>query len=268
MRLLVAISFFLLTVFGLAQSLPRGTEIRVMLLKQLNSGGSVLDEEVPLMVLEDIKVGRQTLIREGTLTVAKVRQVRREGAFSATIFDKPARLAIEVASIRDESGREIKLASRMNGRDRQLVQFNRENTKVRREADIEAALGNGDGLKAGKMLVDALRGAQSIEDIDNSIVRTTLLELARGLRFGNVYELVKDRRLNDLIAFGSLLAKPGLATLIAVPSAISVGLMTVRAVKEIARIGRHLPNFISRKFGGRNINAPVGLEFSVFVDRS
>jgi hypothetical protein len=267
MRILVALLIVAVSSSAVSQSLPRGTEVRVMLLKQLNSGGSVLNEDVPLMVIEDVKVGGRTVIREGTLTVAKVKQVRREGAFSATVFDKPARLAISVMALRDVRGNELKLAAKMNGKDRHLYQFNRENTKVKRESDIELALGKGNGLKAGQLLVDALRGAQSIEDIDNSIVRTALLELARGLRLGNVYELVKDRRLNDLVAFGLLLAKPGLAALLAVPSAISVGIMTIRAVKEVARIALHFPNFLTRKFGGRNINAQIGMEFSLFVDR-
>ncbi len=267
MKWLAIFGFGFIATMCPAQSLPRGTEIRVMLLRQLNSGGSVLREEVPLMVMEDVKIGNRTIIREGTLTVAKVKQVRREGAFSAIVFDKPARLAIDLSTIRDERGDDLKLAAKMNGKDRQLFQFNRENTKIKREADIEGALGRANGLKAGQMLVDALRGAQSIEDIDNSVIRTALLELAHGLRFGNIYELAKDRRLSDLVAFGALLAKPGLATALAIPNVVSVGLLTIRAVKEIAKIGRHLPNFLSRKFGGRNINATIGLEFSVFVDR-
>ena len=42
--------------YGAAQNLPRGTEIRLVLLKDLNSGGSVLGEEVPFMVARDIVV--------------------------------------------------------------------------------------------------------------------------------------------------------------------------------------------------------------------
>jgi hypothetical protein len=41
---------------GALAQVPSGTEIKLILLKELNSGGSVIDEEVPFMVAEDVIV--------------------------------------------------------------------------------------------------------------------------------------------------------------------------------------------------------------------
>ena len=76
MRFAISVLVMVLAALGAAQNLPRGTEIRLVLLKDLNSGGSVLGEEVPFMVAHDIVVGDRVIIPEGTLVAAEVKQVQ------------------------------------------------------------------------------------------------------------------------------------------------------------------------------------------------
>ncbi len=260
----------LLTALGLCeplQSVPRGVEIKLILMKELNSGGSVIREEVPFMVSEDVVVDGRVLIREGTIATGVIKQVRREGALSAMLFDKPARLAVELGQTWDYLGRKVPLFARLNGKDRRLYQFNRDNTKVPQPDDRAAH----DILKAPSkrhvldLLVDTLKGSRTIADIKDRAERNLIMEVAHGLRLTNVAELLMNNRILDLVTLGAQLNAPGLATIFAARAAVGAVQVTFRAAKEVAHIATHFPGFLARKFGGRNISAPLGLELSAFA---
>ncbi len=273
--------FLILRVFALAafvslggrsfsepiQDLPRGTEIKLILMKELNSGGSVIREEVPFMVSEDVIVNGRVILREGTIATGIVKQVRREGALSAVLFDKPARLAVELGSTWDSRGRAIPLFAKLNGKDRRLYQFNRVNTKVPQPDDREAhnALKSPHKRRVMEMLVDTLKGSRSIADIKDRSERATIMEIAQGLRMHNVAELLLNNRILDLATLGAQFNAPGLASIFAARAAVGALQITFRAAKEVAHIATHFPGFLSRKFGGRNISAPLGLEISAFA---
>lgn len=264
-RILLTLILLLTAVFSAAQ-VPYGTEIRLVLLKELNSGGSVVGEEVPLAVANDVVVNGRVVVREGTLAVAKIKQARREGALSASFFDKPARLAMELQHTWDVDGNMIPLKAKLNGKDQRLYQFNRDNTKIPKLADKNAdkVLRTDEGRKAVSVLVDALRGVRTEQDLLRNIQRATLLEVARALRLSNTVELLLSNRLMDLVNLGATLAKPGFAAILGARAAIGTVNVLFKSAKEIVRIGSHLPGFLSRKFGGRNINAAIGLELSTF----
>lgn len=249
------------------QDLPRGTEIKLILMKELNSGGSVIREEVPFMVSEDVIVGGRVIIREGTIATGTVKQVRREGALSAMLFDKPSRLAVEFGQTWDAQGRSIPLFAKLNGKDRRLFQFNRGNTKVPQPEDRETH----DALKAPnkrhvlELLVDTLKGSRSIADVKDRAERNLFMEVAHALRLSNTAELLLNNRILDLVTLGAQLNAPGLATIFAARAAVGAVQITFRAAKEVAHIATHFPGFLARKFGGRNISAPLGLEISAFA---
>lgn len=246
---------------------PSGTEVRLVLLKELNSGGSVVGEEVPFLVSEDVVVDGNVVIKEGAVAIGKVRQARREGAFSATIFDKPARLAIEFVEVYDVDGRPISLLAKMNGKDRELFLFNRDNTKIPKIKDKETAnaLKSPNKRHVLELLVDTLKGSRSIADVQDNAERNLIMEVAHALRLGNTVDLLLNNRIMDLVSLGAKFSAPGIGTLFAARAAFGAAATTLRAAKEIARIATHLPGFLSRKFGGRNIDAPVGLEVSAFA---
>lgn len=266
MRLVAAFIGVLFASLGVAQNLPRGTEIRLVLLKDLNSGGSVLGEEVPFMVAHDIVVGDRVIIPEGTLVAAEVKQVRREGALSAAVFDKPARLAVEFSTIEDIDGNRVVLKSRLNGKQQQLYSFTRDNTKIPKDPDgTEGIYRTSEGLRVSQLLLDTVKGARSVEDLYRNAETNAIMEVARKLKIFNTADLIRNRRFIDLISFATQLSTPGFQTLLGARAALGAGKTTYRAYKEIAHIATHFPNFLSRKFGGRNINAPMGVELSVFV---
>lgn len=267
MRLVFALSGALLAALALPQRLPAGTEIRLILMKELNSGGSVVGEEVPFMVAEDVVVGGRVVISEGTLALGVVKQARREGALSAAVFDKPARLAVELKDTWTVSGQRVPIYARLNGKDRRLFQFNRGNTKVPQPEDgpTHEALKSPNKRRVLELLVDTLKGSRSIADIQDQAERNLIMEVARGLRLSNTLELLLSNRILDLVTLGAKLNSPGLATIFAARAAVGAVQTTFRAAKEIAHIATHFPGFLSRKFGGRNISAPLGLEISVFA---
>lgn len=245
---------------------PAGIEVRLVLMSELNSGGSVLGQEVPFLVSEDVRVDGRVVIREGTVAVGRVRQVRREGAFSAMLFDKPSRLAVELEETWDVDGRPVRIQARMNGKERLLYHFNRSNTKIPKlDPEVKKVLDAPQKRRALELLVDALKGSRSIADLQDNLERGVIMEVARALRLSSTAELLLNNRIMDLVTLGTRLHSPGLAAVFAARAAVGAVQTTFRAAKEIAHVATHLPGFLSRKFGGRNINAPVGLELSVFT---
>ncbi len=267
MRLLFAWLLLICVAIAAAQSLPRGTEIRLVLLKELNSGGSIVGDEVPFAVAEDVIVNGQVLVREGTLATARVVQARREGALSASIFDKPARLAIELERTSDVNGNPVYLCARVNGKDQRLFSFNRKNTRIPKLEDKQAieTFKTPAKRRVVELLVDTLKGSRSLESFHDNAERNVIMEVARALKLNNTVDLLLNNRMIDLINLGAQLSAPGLGTLLGVRTAVSAVQVTFRAAKEIARIGSHLPGFLSRKFGGRNVDAAIGLQISAFA---
>lgn len=262
------LAFLMVLTSGLvaAQNMPRGTEIRLVLLKDLNSGGSVVGEEVPFMVARDIVVNDRVVVPEGTLVAGIVKQARREGALSATVFDKPARLAVEFGILEDIDGNRVVLKARLNGSQQHLYQFNRDNTKIpKRNDETEGIYRTSDGFKVSQMLMETVSGARSVADLQEGAERALVMEVARKLKLYNIVDLLRNKKLMDLVSFATLLTTPGLQTILGARAAIGAGKTTYRAYKEIAYVATHFPNFLSRKFGGRNINAQMGVELSVFV---
>lgn len=249
-----------------AQNMPRGTEIRLVLLKDLNSGGSVVGEEVPFMVARDIVVGDRVIVPEGTLIAGTVKQARREGALSAMVWDKPARLAVEFEALEDIDGNRVVVKARLNGSQQHLYHFNRDNTKIpKRDDGTEGIYRTSDGLKVSQLLMETVSGARSVADLQDGAETALVMEVARKLKLYNIVDLLRHKKLLDLVLFATKLSTPGLQTLLGARAAVGAAKTTYRAYKEVAYVATHFPNFLSRKFGGRNINAPMGVELSVFV---
>lgn len=263
---LIALTSFAAATAQQQGSAPAGTEVRLILMDELNSGGSVLGQEVPFLVAEDVVVNGKLVIREGTVAVGRVRQVRREGALSAPLFDKPARLAVELEETWDVDGRPVFLQARMNGKERKLFHFNRSNTKIPKlDPEVQKALNKPEGRKALELLVDTLKGSRSIVDVKTNLERNVIMEVARALKLDNTVDLLLNNRILELVTLGAQLHAPGLAAFFAARAAVGAVQTTFRAAKEIAYVATHFPGFLSRKFGGRNINAPIGLRISAFA---
>ncbi len=265
MRLLF-LMLVLVSAVAQGQVMPRGTEIRLVLLKDLNSGGSMVGEDVPFMVAHDVMLGDRVILPEGTLIAGTVKQARREGALSAMVWDKPARLAVEFDTVEDVNGNRVVLKARMNGSQQRLYQFNRENTKIPKVDDeTEGIYRTSQGLKVSQLLMETVQGARSVADLQDGAETALVMEIARKLKLHNVVDLLRHKKFLDLVLFAGKLSTPGLQTLLGARAALGAAKTTYRAYKEIAYVATHFPNFLSRKFGGRNINAPMGVELSVFV---
>src|ERR1044072_8172493 len=109
MKRLPLLLLLCLACFAGAQVVPKGTPIRLMILKKISSTSNYPGDVVPFVVTEDVVIRGEVLVPEGTMAFAKVSQCRREGALSATLFDKPARLAIRFEHLRDVNGNIVRL---------------------------------------------------------------------------------------------------------------------------------------------------------------
>jgi hypothetical protein len=256
-----AILFFAcLTSIGFAQ-VPPGTPIRLVLLRDISSGSSMLGDLVPLLVAEDVEVDGQVTITEGTMAFAKITQCRREGALSATVFDKPARLAVKFEHLRDVNGREVKLQPKP-GKDGDL-QITRELTvhSNRGESkDIESAWQNPQARpvmeKVQRLFSDAATSITKKEAevlISHNVQLPIVQEAIRTGVFDRVTGFIRDiKRGRTIEAF------------LSITPTTRPALLAIRAVRELGRLSGGIGNYIGGRFKGRNIRCSAGVELTVY----
>jgi hypothetical protein len=251
----------LLSAIARAQ-VPRGTAIHLMLLKDISSTASMVGDVVPLVVTEDIEIEDHLLIPEGTMLFAKVVQSRREGALSAPLFDKPARLAIGLGHLRDMDGREVKLlpTPKREGN----LEIKRELTVKPNSAqskEFEMALGNPESHSAAQKLralfSDAATSLSEKEAeilIQHNVRMPIVQEAIRTGAFGRVVHFIRDLKRGHLVD----------AALVVAPLS-PPAMLAVRAVRELCRVSGGISGYIEGRFKGRNIRCSAGVEFTVYA---
>jgi hypothetical protein len=260
-----------LALSALSAAVPQGLEVRLVLLKELSSGGSRLGDLVPFAVADDVRdrSGR-VVIPEGTLALGEVVQVRREGALSAPVFDRPARLAIKLKNTWAVDDRPVGLLANLNKKPKDLYHFNRDNTQIElskdQEEQLELAFKNPHKHEVISNLIGIVRGGGNLASMKDRLEHSALMELSRGFGISNAADLILSGRVNsmrDLVK--KLQDGKTIAALLGAGTAISTITMTLRAISELARFGGKATRYVGGRFKGRNIKAPVGLEIIAFT---
>ncbi|HVL40156.1 MAG TPA: hypothetical protein VM328_12265 [Fimbriimonadaceae bacterium] len=254
-----------------AVELPSDTPVKLMLLKELGSGRSRLEEEVPLVVTEDVKgPSGKVLIPAGSLAVARVVQVRREGALSAPVLDRPARLAIRLERTWSVDKQAVSLKASKDASESDILQLNRDNTQIpeeRKEA-VRRALEAPDNRGLIEGLVAVLQGKPVDTALLDPAKQKLLDSQAAELGLANCYELIKTRRLEQLGEVAGALQSGSLAQLMAGSNAAAATyLVAMRALKEVASLAGETLGYFGDRFKGRNIHAPIGLTIEAYVAR-
>lgn len=244
--------------------IPAGTQVKLVLLRQLESGKSKQDDNVPFAVAADVKDAQgRVLIPKGSYATASVVASRGEGAISAAILNEPARLSIKFEKLYLSDGRTFSLAANRDKPDEPL-QLTRDNTSPDSNdgPDVEALV-KGEAQKAaletltqsfeeGRLEIPADRQAE-LEALLQSARLPATDELIKQGKLGDALSMIdrlKDAKTIDLLVSGASPATIGLA---------------LEAVSEMAKLGGRGVDYLKGRFKGRNIRALPGSEFEAVV---
>jgi hypothetical protein len=237
----IAAAFALIPFAATAQ-----TEVPLLLLTELSSGGSDEGKRIAFLVTQDVKgANDNVLIPKGSIAYGKVVWSRAAGAVSK-FLNEPARLAISLETVAGADDKPITLVA--NGADEKGVfHFHGGNTGIQRASDaVEEVLNDPEAKKALEAMLGGLIGK---EMGSNEVVAL----LAKRLSLANIAKLIEVNSLGDLVGtFKSIAA--GEITRIGTAHA---GLV-IEAITELTGLRKSVGDRIAGLFKGRNIRAYPG----------
>lgn len=238
-----------------------GTEVPLILLTPLDSGGSAVGQKAQFVVSEDVVKDGVVVIPQGSLATAKVVK-SRSGTLAGTLTNTPARLEAELDSVGTVDGRAAKLKA---GPDSNVLTFDAANTRMEEKANV----------------IDAVTDPQA-----RDTVVQTALNLAQGKKFSDEEALKSDaqwRALAEKYGMKETQAfmdaqreeKGGHKDLSSVVSAIQKGdlgglsgldiVLGAKAAGEIIDLGSGIDKSLRGIFKGSNIHARTGLRVKAYL---
>jgi hypothetical protein len=241
---------------------PKGTPIHVMMLKEVSSSGSYPGDLVPLVVTADVEVDGRVLIPEGTMAFGKIGQTRREGALSATVFDKPARLWITLEHLRDVDGNPVKLQARPDkSADLQITREMTAVTTKKQSDEIQMAWGD----PKARSVMEKVHKLFTDSAVNLSVKEAEVL-VAHNVEIPIVQQAIRDGLFGQVMGIiNDLRRGRALEALLSVTPVTRPALIAVRAVRELGRLSGGIGNYIGGRFKGRNIRCPSGVELTVYA---
>ncbi|RYG23479.1 hypothetical protein EON82_13910 [bacterium] len=221
-------------------TLAAGTPVKLVLFDELTSGGSEKGAEVRLALAEPLS-GLPILCPASAI----VSQSRTEGTLGA-LLNQPARLAIQIKSLKTPAGEEIPLAVDTKGETE--YELNRANTGRPEppEGDVPD--------EALQMSIRELVQKGQTQGLDAKQVA----ELAKRLQLAETAKLAETDKLNEVQGLiQAVRSGTNLATLVTGGAA--------GAAMELVRVAGDTCARVGKKLGGRNIRAYPGTTVTAYV---
>ena len=245
--------------------LTAGTPIQLIVLEPLSSGGSEVGESVKLIVAEDVKIGKDVVIRKGTEATGKVSK-SRSGSLVGAFSNQPARLEMTLVEV-VVGKQKVPIRSTAG----EVYAFTQANTvRKTNEADLDAALKDPEKRAMLEEIAKKLGG-----DSDVSVTDLVGLDL-KGMN--DTFDLPETDSFLDHLSG----VRPGkqegeeapesvervLSGLVSGSVTDIVGIdrvLAARALGEISNLGRKADQKIRGIFKGRNIWVEIGTPVSAKV---
>ena len=229
------------------------TEVPLLLLTELSSGGSGEGQRVAFMVTKDVTgADAAVIVPKGSIAYGKVVWSRSAGAISK-FLNEPARLAISIDSTSAADGSPIALVA--SGADEKGVfHLTGGNTGIERASNaIEEVLADPDAKKALEVMLGGLIGN---EMGGNDVVKL----LANRLSLSSIAKLVDANSLGDLVGAFKSIASGELKRI----GSAHAGLV-IEAIAELSGLRKSVGDRISGLFKGRNIRAFPGTPVVAYI---
>ncbi len=236
--------------------LPAGTEVPLVLLKEISSGGSKEVETFPLLISEDVRdAGGNVVLSRGTVAYGRVVRSRGATVFTALV-NQPARLFIAFEETRDVTGGAVPLTAKQ-GEAKAVLELTR--ASVSREQSLEAL----DRLLASQDMADLLRRFEE-SFREGNLSRETVEEFFRKLedhlKMPNARRLFEEKGASELSDLLNELQRGKISRIVDVDT-----VLLVSALSELTDVARGVQSRLRGIFKGPNIKAPVGTPFTAYV---
>jgi hypothetical protein len=231
-----------------------GTEVPLMLIKELESGVTPEGSPVSFIVTEDVRSSGGTAIKEGTIVRGKVSWTRRERMMDG-LAGRPARLNVEFDPIHSQHGFTVMLGG---DEEDNSYAFNRSNTGPVSNIPVPK-----ENNTKGQDIVESVRQKLLSEDVEltDDDLRKVLDAYAGEMRLeatGRIVAQNELKRMNQLIQIAK--SNSGSADLLTGDLGLAVA-----AVSELTSLANHVGRQLDRALSGRNIKAYIGTPVRVKV---
>ena len=232
--------------------LRKGTEIELLLLTPLTSGGSEVGDPVKCVVAKDVTAGDgRVLVAEGTVVEGKV--VRsRGGTLAGSLTNQPARLEVEIGEVQTVDGKKVALQGKgESGRH----SFTQANTKgggnvvdLAQDPEAQAFL---------RSAVERMAKGETLPPAEQKQADAELARLAERYDLESTKRLLKGDK-------GPERSSGAQGVLDALQKGDFGGLaghevvLGVQALEEIANLGAGLDKSLRGAVKGSNVKAQVG----------
>lgn len=239
---------------------PSGTEVRMLLLQSVSSGGSQVGSKVQFVVADDVVIDGEVVVPLGSMAYGVVERSRGSTA-ATTMINQPARLDIRIEELVRVDGERVALAV-----DIEEPQVALDMREVRRRT---AEPLRGEFVRAEedalRMLAQALDSGKGFDGLLEDVNREALSSAAQKLGYRSLQELAQPRTSgqDEFVKLIDLLDQAQSA--MANPIIPSEAILMLRAVEEISRFAGGIDRWLRGTFKGRNISHPVGTEITVHI---
>lgn len=239
---------------------PAGTDVRMLLLQSVSSGGTRVGSKVQFVVADDVVVDGEVVVPMGSMAYGVIERSRGSTA-ATTMINQPARLDIKIEELVRVDGERVALAVDLENPDEAL--------DMREVRGRSAEPLRGEFVKAEedalRMLAQALDSGEGFDGLLENVNREALSSAARKMGYRSLQELAQPRTggSDGFVQLIDLLDQAQSA--MANPIIPSEAILMLRAVEEISRFAGGIDRWLRGTFKGRNIAHPIGTEVTVKI---
>ena len=235
--------------------LKSGTEVPLVLLTPLDSGGSEVGKIVKFVVAQDVKsASGKVVIEQGAMATGTVKD-SRTGTLMGSLTNKPARLSVELIDVVAANGKRLKI--RDEALDRPF-EFTQDNTNVDNNATVVNAISDPEARNLVANLARQIATGQEMSASDKSKADIQLQQLSEKYGLKDTQAFLKSdqkgqAKNGDVVGLLESVQKGDIKGLTGVDV-----LLAVRAAGELVDLGSGIDKTLRGIFKGSNIHARVG----------
>lgn len=236
--------------------LPAGTEVTLVLLKELSSGGSKEGETFPLLVVENVMdAAGNVVIAKGTVAHGKVTWSRGSTVFTALV-NQPARLAITLERTFDITGGTVPLTAKP-GEQKAVLELTRASvSEERANAVIDRLLTSQDTADLLKQFSESFRDGNLSEETAEEFFE----KIVDRLNMPNTRRLVEKQGAKGFRTFFNELHRGNVKRITEIDA-----LLVISALSEMSEMAMDVQSRLRGIFKGANIKVPVGTPFTAYL---
>ncbi len=250
----------------LAVKVVRGTEVKLMLLEKLDSGGTEVGHHAPFVLCEDVKDATgKVLIPIGTPIRGVITQSRAAGALSA-VMNSPARLRMKIFPIELAGGSKIELAGQLDSEDSDFGFTGDSISSPSANVVSDSTYEDVAKKEALAAITEIIEGSKTLEQLKAELSDDQKLNnLLHQFGYSQTEQIIGKQKsaaegINRIAATLDSLRRGNI-------SALSGGEATLvlAAIEELGGLASEVGDKIRGIFKGRNIRPSIGSRISVFV---